>query len=129
MRDALMPAPGTIGFAAAIVAAQVLAQIGAFTLPALLPGYIDDWRLSETEAGLLVGAFFAAYVVVVPVLVALTDRVPTRHVYLLGTALTALSHLGFALLADGFWSGLLFRIVAGVGWAGCYMPGLKAIAD
>ena len=28
-------------YVAAIVAAQVLAQIGAFTLPALLPGYID----------------------------------------------------------------------------------------
>src|SRR5258707_5118606 len=127
MRDALMPAPGTIGFAAAIVAAQVLAQIGAFTLPALLPGYIDDWRMSEHEAGLLVGAFFAAYVVAVPVLVELTDRVPSRRVYLVGTLLTALSVLGFALVADDFWAGLVFRAIAGVGWAGTYMPGLKAI--
>ncbi|MBV8165482.1 MAG: MFS transporter, partial [Alphaproteobacteria bacterium] len=122
-------APGTRRFALAIVVAQVLAQIGAFTLPALLPAYSDVWRLSESAAGLLVGAFFAAYVVAVPVLVALTDRVPTRRVYLVGTALTALSHLGFALVADGFWSGLAFRVIAGIGWAGTYMPGLKAIAD
>jgi hypothetical protein len=33
------------------------------------------------------------------------------------------------MLADGFWSGLLMRALAGVGWAGAYMPGLKAIAD
>ena len=125
----LIPAPGTAGFVAAIVVAQVLAQIGAFILPALLPGYIAAWRLSETEAGLLIGAFFAAYVVAVPVLVSLTDRVPTRRVYLIGTALTMLSHLGFALVADGLWSGLAFRIIAGIGWAGTYMPGLKAIAD
>jgi MFS family permease len=65
----------------------------------------------------------------VPVLVALTDRVPARRVYLLGTGLTTLSHLGFALFADGFWSALLLRILAGIGWAGTYMPGLKAIAD
>lgn len=116
-------------FVAAIVAAQVLAQIGAFTLPALLPGFIARWSLSATEAGWLVGAFFAAYVAAVPVLVALTDRVPARRVYLVGTALTALSHLGFALLAEGFWSGLLLRAIAGIGWAGCYMPGLKVIAD
>lgn len=116
-------------FTAAIVAAQVLAQIGAFTLPALLPGYIARWSLSATEAGWLIGAFFAAYVATVPVLVALTDRVPTRRVYMLGTALTAASHLGFALAADGFWSALALRAVAGIGWAGCYMPGLKAIAD
>jgi len=32
--------------------------------------------LSKTEAGWLVGSFFAAYVVMVPLLVALTDRVP-----------------------------------------------------
>jgi MFS family permease len=65
----------------------------------------------------------------VPVLLALTDRVPARRVYLVGTGLTALSHLGFAFMADGFWSGLLMRSLAGVGWAGAYMPGLKAIAD
>jgi MFS family permease len=121
--------PGSRGFVAAMVAAQVLIQVGAFTLPALLPGYIERWHLSKTEAGWLVGVFFAAYVPAVPVLLALTDRVPARRVYLVGTGLTALSHLGFALLADGFWSGLLMRAVAGVGWAGAYMPGLKAIAD
>ena len=126
---ALIPAAGRSGFVAAIVTAQVLTQIGAFTLPALLPGYLARWRMSETEAGILVGAFFAAYVVAVPVLVALTDRVPTRNVYLVGTGLTALAHLGFALVADGFWSGLVLRAVAGIGWAGAYMPGLKAIAD
>ncbi|MBR0644953.1 MFS transporter [Plastoroseomonas hellenica] len=116
-------------FVAAIVTAQIFAQIGAFTLPALLPGFIARWSLSATEAGWLVGAFFAAYVAAVPVLVALTDRVPARRVYLFGTALTAFSHLGFALAAEGFWSGLALRAVAGIGWAGCYMPGLKVIAD
>jgi MFS family permease len=126
-RTALLP--GSRGFVVAIVAAQVLTQIGAFTLPALLPGYIERWHLSKTEAGWLVGVFFAAYVPTVPVLLALTDRLPTRRIYLVGTGLTALSHLGFALLADGFWSGLLMRALAGIGWAGAYMPGLKSIAD
>ncbi|WP_431281126.1 MFS transporter [Humitalea sp. 24SJ18S-53] len=116
-------------FVAAIVVAQVLAQIGAFTLPALLPGFIARWSLSATQAGWLIGAFFAAYVVAVPVLVSLTDRLPARRVYLVGAGLTAASHLGFALLADGFWGALALRAIAGIGWAGCYMPGLKAIAD
>ena len=107
----------------------MLAQLGAFALPALLPGYIERWSLSATEAGWLVGIFFAAYVVMVPVLVALTDRMPARRVYMLGTGLTALSHLGFALIADGFWSAFFLRVLAGIGWAGTYMPGLKAITD
>jgi MFS family permease len=116
-------------FTTAVVAAQVLAQIGTFTLPALLPAFIARWSLSGAEAGWLIGAFFAAYVVAVPVLVALTDRVPARRIYMLSTALTALSHAGFALVADGFWTALLLRLVAGAGWAGCYMPGLKVLAD
>src|SRR5262249_14010394 len=90
---------------------------------------IARWSLSATEAGWLVGIFFAAYVVMVPVLVSLTDRVPARRVYMLGTGLTALSHIGFALVADGFWSAFALRVLAGAGWAGTYMPGLKAITD
>jgi MFS family permease len=116
-------------FVWSIVTAQMLVQIGAFSLPALLPAYIDQWHLTKTEAGSLVGVFYAAYVVAVPLLVALTDRVPARNVYLVGAGLTAFSHLGFAFVADGFWSGLVLRAAAGIGWAGAYMPGLKAIAD
>jgi predicted MFS family arabinose efflux permease len=125
----LTASPNIRRFIWSIVAAQVLVQIGAFSLPALLPAYIDRWHMSKTEAGSLVGIFFAAYVMAVPVLVALTDRVPARNVYVVGAGLTALSHLGFAFIADGFWSGLVLRAVAGIGWAGAYMPGLKAIAD
>jgi MFS family permease len=62
-------------------------------------------------------------------LVAITDRVPARNVYVVGAGLTALSHLGFAFVADGFWWGLILRAAAGIGWAGAYMPGLKVIAD
>jgi hypothetical protein len=69
---------GSRNFVAAIVTAQMLTQIGAFTLPALLPGYIGSWSLSKTEAGWLIRIFFAAYVPAVPVLLTLTDRVPAR---------------------------------------------------
>ena len=121
--------PGSPSYIRAIVVAQMLAQIGAFALPALLPTYMAAWHLSATEAGWLIGVFFAAYVVAVPLLLALTDRVPVKRIYLLGTGLTALSHLGFAVMADGFWDGLILRALAGIGWAGTYMTGLKALAD
>jgi MFS family permease len=121
--------PGSRGFVVAMVTAQILTQIGAFTLPALLPEMMARWSLSATEAGWLIGVFFAAYVPAVPVLLSLTDRVPARRIYLIGTGATALAHLGFAFFADGFWSGFFFRALAGIGWAGAYMPGLKSIAD
>ena len=40
-----------------------------------------------------------------------------------------MSLLGFALLAEGVWSALLFRTLAGIALAGTYMPGLKALTD
>jgi MFS family permease len=121
--------PGSSSSIRTIVLAQMLAQIGAFALPALLPTYMACWHLSATDAGWLIGIFFAAYVVAVPLLLALTDRVPIKRIYLLGTGLTAISHLGFAVIADGFWDGLILRALAGIGWAGTYMTGLKALAD
>jgi MFS family permease len=107
----------------------MLGQIGAFALPALLPAYMARWHLTATEAGWLISIFFAAYVVAVPLLLALTDRIPVKRIYLVGTGLTAISHIGFALVANGFWAGLMLRAVAGIGWAGTYMTGPKALAD
>ena len=110
-------------------AAQVFAQIGAYTWPALLPVFMTDWHLTNREAGWITGVFYAAYALSVPILVTLTDRIDARRVYLTGVALTTLSHLGFAALADGFWSAIALRALAGVGWAGTYMTGLKLLAD
>ena len=110
-------------------AAQVCAQIGAYTWPALLPGFIADWQLTNREAGWITGVFYAAYALAVPILVTSTDRIDARTVYLSGVALTVASHLGFAALAGGFWSAVAMRALAGVGWAGTYMTGLKLLAD
>jgi predicted MFS family arabinose efflux permease len=112
-----------------VCAAQVFAQIGAYTWPALLTGFIREWHLTNREAGWITGVFYAAYAVSVPILVTLTDRVDARAVYLSGVACTIASHLGFAALADGFWSALAARGLAGIGWAGTYMTGLKLLAD
>jgi MFS family permease len=109
--------------------AQTLAQLGAFTFPALLPVFFDVWSLSHTEAGWLSGVFFGAYSLAVPWLVSLTDRVDARRIYMCAIAVTLLSHLGMAFVATGFWSAFLFRVLAGVGWAGTYMVGLKGLAD
>jgi predicted MFS family arabinose efflux permease len=114
---------------ALVCAAQVLVQIGAFFWPALLPGMIRLWGLTNSEAGWITAIFYAAYMVSVPVLVTLTDRVDAKLVYLFGVACTILGHLLFGFLADGFWSALATRALTGVGWAGTYMTGLKLLAD
>jgi predicted MFS family arabinose efflux permease len=55
--------------------------------------------------------------------------VDARKILIAGSALSALGTLLFGLFAAGLWSGAFFNAVAGVGFAGAYMPGLKALTD
>jgi predicted MFS family arabinose efflux permease len=114
---------------ALVCVAQVFVQIGSSFWPALLPGMMAHWHLSNSEAGWITAIFFGAYMVAVPVLVTLTDRIDTRSIYLLGVGLTVAGHLLFSVCADGFWSALFSRALTGIGWAGTYMTGLKLLAD
>jgi MFS family permease len=50
-------------------------------------------------------------------------------VYLFGVGCTVAAHLAFGLYAEGFWSALALRALAGIGWAGTYMTGVKLLAD
>ena len=109
--------------------AQSLAQIGAMAFAALLPAFFAEWSLSHAQAGWLSGIMFGAYAAAVPILLPLTDRVDARRVYMCAVSITMLSHLGMAFLAEGFWTGLVFRALNGIGWAGTYMVGLKALSE
>ena len=73
--------------------------------------------------------FYAGYGVSVPGLVLSTDPVVPKRNYLLGVATITISTAGFVYFADDFYSVYAFRFLWGWGWAGTYMPGLKALSD
>ncbi len=114
---------------AVMCVAEVLAMTGFAAYWSLLPVLQAEWRMSNAQAGWLSGAFFGGYVLVVAFLTAMTDRVDARYVFILGAALSAAGLVGLAFLATGFWSALLWRVIAGTGLAGTYMPGLKVLTD
>jgi MFS family permease len=109
--------------------AEVLSMSAFSTYPALLPVIREAWTLNNSAAGFISGTFFGGYMVAVPVLAGLTDRVDARRVYVFAAALSAAGAAGFALFASGFASALIWQTVAGMGLAGTYMPGLKILAD
>jgi len=96
---------------------------------ALQPQLRDAWQLSNTEAGWISSGYYAGYMLAVPVLASLTDRIDARTVWLGSTSLAAAAVAGFGLTANGIWTALLFQVLAGASLAGTYMPGLKLIAD
>ena len=104
-------------------------MLGFSTYAALLPELRDQWRLSNAEAGVIGGMFFAGYVATVSYWTALTDRVDARRVYLAGSVIAAVASAGFGLAAGGFASAVIFQVLLGVGIAATYMPGLRLLSD
>jgi predicted MFS family arabinose efflux permease len=111
-----------------------LGQVGNLlphvALSALLAQHLmPAWELSAAEGGLMASGYAFGYMLAVPILTTLTDRIDARVVLLCGSIVSALATIAFGVFARGFWSGLLIWSLAGIGFAGAYMPGLKALTD
>ncbi len=109
--------------------AEILSMTGFATYPALLPLLQDTWGLSNSAAGFVSGIFFGGYMAAVPVLVASTDRIDARRIYILSTMIACAGSLLFAFFARGLISALLFQAIVGAGLAGTYMPGLRLLTE
>lgn len=122
-----MRSPGLI--IATVCVVEAIGMSAFATFPTLIPLFQQEWGITNTEAGWISGIYFAGYVAAVAVLTALTDRIDAKRVYLCSMALSVVSAAGFALFASGVWSASFWRLLQGIGLAGTYMPGLKALID
>ena len=118
----------------ALVAAMCLGQVGSLLPHVVVPAIMAEhliplWGLSAAQAGLTAGAYAFGYMLAVPVLATLTDRIDARLVLLGGSLLSGFATAAFGLFANGLWSATALWALAGVGFAGAYMPGLKALTD
>ncbi len=112
-----------------LCAVQMFAMTGSLSFQALIPVFIEAWRLSNTEAAWIGGASYVGYALSAPLLVAVTDRVDARRIVIGACLVGGVAGLGFALFAHGFWSAMAWRFLTGIAIAGSYMPGLKALTD
>src|SRR5258708_20858123 len=118
----------------ALVAGMCLGQVGTLVPPGVVPAIMAQhlmplWHLSAAQAGLMASAYAFGYMLAVPVLTTLTDRIDARRVLMVGSASSGIATALFGVIADGLWSATLIWGLAGIGFAGAYMPGLKALAD
>ncbi len=116
-----------------IVAAMYVANVGGMiamvSFPTLVGVFQPVWGLSNTETGWISGVYFAGYVVAVPVLTGLTDRIDPRKIIIASMILGLVATVGFALSASGIWTATAWRFLQGASFAGTYMPSLKALSD
>jgi multidrug resistance protein len=78
----------------------------------LMPAFAASYGIAPAAIGVLVTSFSVLQLLVSPLWGALSDRIGRRPVLLIGLAGSALSYLLFAL-AQGFWTLLLSRVIAG----------------
>ncbi len=118
----------TRGFVA-LCLGQFLAHQTSLTFSALIPVLTSEWKLSASQAGLILGVFqfgtLGAYVVVGFLL----DRIRSKPIMVWSAMLVGVGDLLFALGARDFTSGLAFRLLVGIVFGGLYLPALKQIAE
>ena len=105
----------------------VLAPFSSFV--AALPFIRSEFNISNTVAGAIFSAYLAGYAVSALLVLPLTDRVPSRRLFLVSAAISVFGNLLFPIVAFDTVSACILRFVSGIGLVGVYMPGLRLIAD
>ena len=112
----------------ALCLGQFLAHQTGLTFSVLIPVLTSEWRISASQAGVILGAFqfgtLGAYVGVGFLL----DRMRSKPIMVWSAALVGVGDLLFALGARDFVSGVIFRLLVGIVLGGLYLPALKQIA-
>jgi MFS family permease len=114
---------------ALICLAEVASMTGFAAYAAFLPTLRSEWGMTGAQSGFVGGAFFFGYMLAVPFLSGITDRLDARSVFIAACLLGTGGTTGFALCAHDVASAAAFQALTGAGLAGTYMPGLKALTD
>lgn len=96
---------------------------------AALSSIQSELGLGNTAAGALFSAYLAGYAASALFVVPLTDRFGAKRVIYASAALSVAAHLLFPLTAQDAAVGSILRALAGVGFLGVYLPGLRIVAE
>ena len=107
----------------------VLGQVAIMAVPAVVLELTAEWSLDAAEIGWLGGIYFAGYAVGLPFLSGAAGRLDGRFAYAASAAIAGLASFAFAVWAWGFWSAAGWRFLAGFGFAGIHIGGMKLMID
>ncbi len=105
-----------------------LALLPSNLVAAAVPLLMAEWGAGAAAVGWVFSAYQVGYLIGVVFLLPLTDRVRTGLVVTGCAVITSAAFLAFPLLARDVWSAAALRVLAGLGLAGIYMPGVRVVA-
>ena len=113
----------------------VLLSLSLFVLLLPIASYVaalsairDELGLNNAGAGALFSAYLAGYAASALFLVPLTDRLGPKRIMYVSAVLSVAAHLLFPLTTHDIVVGVVLRAIAGVGFLGVYIPGLRLVA-
>lgn len=95
---------------------------------AALSSIKSELGLSNAGAGALFSAYLAGYAASALYLIPLTDRLGPKRIIYVSAVLSVAAHLLFPLTTHNVAVGVALRAIAGVGFLGVYIPGLRLVA-
>ena len=111
----------------------VLSRVGASTIfmtyPACLLWLQSEWNMSASQAGLLQGAFTAAFAVSLLVSSIKADKHGSRRIFIAANVATAAAALLFALFARDFASAFVLLVILGLAQGGTYTPAIMLVSE
>ncbi|MBS0243970.1 MAG: MFS transporter [Proteobacteria bacterium] len=114
---------------AALSFGLILSQVAIMAVPAVIVELAGQWSLDAAQVGWLGGIYFAGYAAGLPFLSGAANRMDGRRVYAISAAIAGLASFGFAFAATGFWTAIALRFMAGVGFSGIHIVGMKLLVD
>lgn len=113
----------------------VLLSLSLFVLLLPIASYVaalsaikDELGLNNAGAGALFSAYLAGYAASALFLVPLTDRLGPKRIMYVSAVLSVAAHLLFPLTTHDVVVCVALRAIAGVGFLGVYIPGLRLVA-
>ena len=112
----------------ALLAANLLAPLGITLISPLLDTLSGPFGVSTARLGLLVSAYTAPPILLIPVAGVLADRVGRKPVLLAGILLFGIGGTAIALTTE-FWVAVALRLLQGVAFAGLTTIVVTSIGD
>lgn len=111
-----------------MVVSMALSYMPWYNFSAVLGHITKEFGLSTTDSGMIMSAFQAGYVVVVPLTGWLSDRFGAKRTVFWATLATAVFSTLFSVLAAGKWSILTLRLATGLSAGAIYVPGMTLLS-
>ncbi|WP_431030398.1 MFS transporter [Lysinibacillus sp. LZ02] len=109
--------------------AQFLAMQVWFNFSAVMPYIEKEWELTASQSGIIIAFFQIGYVLAIIIYSILIEKYHPKYFIIYGAFTAGIAGVLFTFLAQEFWTGLLLRMLSGIGIAGIYVPGIRLLSS